>query len=73
MMRRTSSRRRNRNRGARCLAPIFVPLRPGFQYGVDLLPKGNQEKGSLGERSGLIHGTGVVGALVSRMCQALAK
>jgi hypothetical protein len=44
-----------------------------FQYGVDLLPKGNQEKGSLGERSGLIQGTGVVGALVSRKCHALGK
>ncbi len=44
-----------------------------FQYGVDLLPKGNQEKESLGERSGLIQGAGVVGALVSRICHALAK
>ncbi len=43
------------------------------QYGVDLLPNGSQEKGSLGERSGLIQGAGVVGALVPCMCQALAK
>ena len=72
-MRRASSRRRNRTRGARCLAPIFAPRALAFQYGVDLLPKGSQDKGSLGERSGLIQGAGVVGALVSRMCHALAK
>jgi hypothetical protein len=51
---------------------LRVARDPHFQYGVDLLPKGNQEKGSLGERSGLIHAAGVVGALVSSIRHAPA-